>query len=103
MIVYDCLNAKIVPIITFSASDFRENPDAQTLQRNVNFWKDVATEFKNYPYVLSYDLIIESSRNISQHDDMLNEFYKSDITDIRKIDKFRILFITPNGMYKAQL
>ncbi len=96
MVVNDCIKAKIFPIITFGATEFRKNPNSTTLKRSLTFWKDVATEFKSYPYAISYDLIIETSGNISKHGDLLNEFYQKAILEIRNIDKYRIIFITPN-------
>ncbi|WP_051962939.1 glycoside hydrolase family 5 protein [Mesoaciditoga lauensis] len=96
MVVNDCLEAHLIPVITFVATKFRENPNVQTMDDALKFWKEVATIFKNYPYVVSYDLIIETSGNISKHDDLLNKFYQKAVSEIRGIDKYRILFLSPN-------
>ncbi len=97
MVINDCLKAHLIPIITFTATKFRQNPNSATLNNALNFWKEVATIFKNYPYVVSYDLIIETSGNISKNNFLLNEFYQKAVNEIRSIDKYRILFLSPNG------
>ncbi len=94
--VSNSLKAGLVPVIAYAASDFMENPSEKTLQEAVNWWEKVATIFKDYPYYLSYDLIIETNKNIRYHNDLLNLFYYKVIPAIRKIDPYRIIFVTPN-------
>ncbi|WP_456400321.1 glycoside hydrolase family 5 protein [Mesoaciditoga sp.] len=96
MVIKDCLKAHLIPVITFTATKFRENPNPSTLNDALNFWKEVAMIFKNYPYVVSYDLIIETSGNISKNNSLLNEFYQKAVNEIRDVDKYRILFLSPN-------
>jgi len=95
-VINDCLKAKIIPILTYDALDFRKHPNMQTLNETLKWWKNLAKALKDYPYILSYDLIIETSGKIKKHNDLLNLFYKRTITALRKIDRNRIIFITPN-------
>ena len=94
----ESLKAGLIPIIAYAASDFIENPSERTLEESVNWWKEIAGIFKGYPYYLSYDLIIETGKKIKQHNDLLNEFYERVIPEIRKIDPYRIIFVTPNDV-----
>ena len=96
--VDESLKAGLLPVIAYSASDFMENPSKKTLEEAVNWWKKIAEIFKGYPYYLSYDLIIETNKNIRRHNDLLNEFYERVIPEIRKIDPYRIIFVTPNDV-----
>ncbi len=94
-IVNDCLNNGLIPIIAFSAETFKENPTEENLENVVNWWGTIAEHFKDYPYLLSYDLIIETTGNINEHTDILNECYEKAVSRIREIDPYRIIFITP--------
>ena len=99
--VNECLKANIIPIISYSASDFRKNPDSnEAFEEVVKWWTYVAKQFKGYPYLLSYDLIIETSGKIanSKYNDRLNELYQEVVSAIHKIDPYRIVFITPNDV-----
>ena len=91
------LKAGLIPVVAYSAKDFINNPSEKTMREAINWWKFVAGLFKGYPYELSYDLIIETGKNIRYYDDLLNEFYELAVSEIRKIDPYRMIFITPNG------
>ncbi len=94
-VVNDCLKADIIPVLTCDASRFREHPSLKTLNETVEWWKNIAQNFKSYSYLLSYDLIIETSGKISGDYQLLNSFYKKVIPIIRKVDKYRMIFISP--------
>ncbi len=96
--VDESLKAGLLPVVAYSAADFMENPSEKTLEEAVNWWKKIAEVFKGYPYYLSYDLIIETNKNIKHHNDLLNEFYERVLPVIRKIDPYRIIFVTPNDI-----
>jgi len=61
----------------------------------INHWILLAKTFKNYPYTLSYDLIIEPGRKLNRKYNLLNNFYKKAYNEIRKIDKKRIIMWAP--------
>ncbi len=95
-VVADSLKVGLIPIITYTANDFRENPCQHTLNESIQWWEIIAKNFKNYSDLLSYDLIIETSKKLSSNSTLLNEFYQKAIPMIRNIDKDRILFLTPS-------
>ncbi len=98
-IVNDTLKAGLIPIITYTAPELRENPTSRKAQEHfVEWWLTIAHYFKGYPYTLSYDLLIESSGNIKNHPEILNKIYSQTIAEIRAIDPYRIVFVTPAGI-----
>ena len=95
-VVEDCLHAGIIPIIAYSADGFRNDPTNTTLQEHfIKWWVTVAEHFRNTSYLLSYNLIIETSGPIAKYPSILNKVYNETIAAIRKIDKYRIIIVTP--------
>ncbi len=95
-VVNDTLKAGLIPIITYTAPELRDNPTSEAAQRHfVEWWETVASYFKGYPYLLSYDLLIESSGMIKDHLKVLDRVYSQTIGEIRRIDPHRLIFITP--------
>jgi len=100
-IVNDCLKVGLIPIITYTAPELRNNPTSREAQDHfVIWWKTVAECFKGSSYLLSYDLLIESSGKIKDHPEVLNEVYNRTISEIREIDPKRIIIITPAHVSK---
>ncbi len=89
------LKARLIPIIAFGAKNFNENPNQKTLKQALKVWQNVAASFKNYPYLLSYDLIIEPGKKLNKHPELLNEFYQEAIKEIRRQDPHRLIFLAP--------
>ena len=98
-VVNDSLKAGLIPILTYTADDVRDNPTSPTVRKHfIEWWVTVANALKDEPYTLSYDLIIESSHEIRNYPQILNELYGETIKAIREIDKYRILILTsPNS------
>ncbi len=95
-IVKDCLKAGIIPIISYTADELRSNPDdPEAIQRFIDWWTTVAKHFRGTSYLLSYDLITETSGNIKDKEESLNLIYSRTIKAIREIDPYRIIFVTP--------
>ncbi|NJE48188.1 cellulase family glycosylhydrolase [Thermococcus sp. 9N3] len=95
-IVNDTLRAGLIPIITYTAPELRNDPTSEKAQEHfVLWWKTVAEYFKGTSYLLSYDLLIESSGPIKGYPDVLNKVYAQTIAEIRKIDPYRLVFVTP--------
>ncbi len=96
-IVNDTLEVGLIPIITYTAPELRENPTSEAAQEHfVKWWETVANYFQGYPYLLSYDLLIESSGGIKSHPEVLSKVYSETIREIRKIDPYRLIFVTPS-------
>jgi len=96
--VNDCIKANIIPIIAYSADKFKKHPSEKTMEDVVNWWLEIAKIFKNYPYILSYDIIIEPGKKLKKRNDLLNELYKKVVEEIHKVDRDRIIFIAPNRL-----
>ena len=98
-VVDDCLSAGLIPIITYTADEVRDNPTSPSAQKHfIEWWVTVARALKDEPYALSYDLVIESSHEVRNYPQILNELYSETIKAIREIDKYRILILTsPNS------
>jgi hypothetical protein len=97
VLVNDCLDANIIPILAYQAKPFKQNPTSdEALNHVVQWWKKVAETFKNKPYVLAYDIVIETTEKVKKHNDRLNLLYQKTADAIHNIDKKRILIIAPN-------
>jgi len=95
--VDDSVKAGIIPIIAYQAHEFKDDPTSdEVLNGVVEWWKKVATTFKDYPYTVSYDLIIETTKKVKKHNDRLNLLYERVTKAIRKIDPKRIVIVAPN-------
>ena len=98
VIVNDTLETGLLPVVTYTARDLRDNPESiQAQEHFLKWWLTVAEYFRDYPYTLSYDLLIESSGKIKDHPEILNKIYHEVITEIRSIDPYRIIIVTPPG------
>ena len=97
IVVDDCIKADIIPIIAYQAYDFKVNPTSDVaIDGVVKWWERVANTFKNYPYIVSYNLVIETTEEVKKHNDRLNLLYKKTADALHKIDESRILIIAPN-------
>ncbi len=98
VIVNDTLKAGLLPVIAYTARGLRDNPENPRVQQHfLQWWLTVAEYFRDYPYNLSYDLLVESSGEIKDHPEILNKVYREVITEIRSIDPYRIIIVTPPG------
>ena len=103
--VNDCLKNNLIPIIAFTAENFKQHPTGANMEKVVSWWKTVAQTFKGYPYPLSYDIIVEVGENLKDPE-LLNKCYANTVSVIRKIDPYRIIFISPidrSDPYKLNL
>ena len=94
--VQDVLQNGMTPILAFDASDFKLHPDEEHMQRALDIWVEASRRFKNYSPRLAFDLIIEPAKDLSRDPDILNEFYEKAVTEIRKDNPKRIIFIAPH-------
>ncbi|RUM56524.1 MAG: hypothetical protein DSY40_02130 [Nautilia sp.] len=96
-IIKDCLNNDLNIVLSNSAQTFKNNPNNKTMEDLINLWTKIAKRYKNYPYSLSYDLIIEPGKALNKKKNLpkLNQFYKQLYREIRKIDKKRIIMFAP--------
>ena len=94
-VVDDSLSVGLIPIIAYKADDFKKNPSKEEMKSVINWWREVAYEFKDYPSELSFDIIIEVTDELSKKPKLLNNFYEKVVREIRKTNPNRIIFISP--------
>ena len=98
----DCINTGIIPIIAYQADAFKNNPNEENLQKVVDWWRIVAERYKDKSYLLSFDLLIEATDALNKQPEKLNELYERIVTEIRKTNPQRIIFISPRLRSDAQ-
>lgn len=94
-IVNDCVRNGLIPIIAYQADYFKKSPDERNMAKAIAWWRTVAEHTKHYPAVVSFDLIIEVTDALNNQPDILNRFYERAVTEIRKTNPTRIIFISP--------
>ncbi|OSA99683.1 UNVERIFIED_ORG: glycosyl hydrolase family 5 [Clostridium botulinum] len=93
--INDCIDNNIIPIIAYQADELKNNPSDKNLSNVVKWWKKVAQHYKDYSYLLSFDLIIEVTDSLNKEPKRLNEIYEEIVNEIRKTNPKRILMISP--------
>jgi len=93
--VDEALKNNLVPVLSYSYKKLLNNPTNKNISHAVHTWKEVAAIFKNYPDLLSFDLLTEPGKKIKRHPKALVRFYKRAIKQIRKTNPSRIIFIAP--------
>jgi len=96
-VINDCLDNHLNVVLSNSAKNFKRNPNEKTMQNLINLWSKIAKRYKNHPYSLSYDLIIEPGKKLNKKKNLpkLNQFYKKVYSQIRQIDTKRIIMFAP--------
>lgn len=101
--IRDCLNLGLIPILSYQADEFKNNPnDNATLNAAVAWWGTMAQRYKNYSHLLSYDLIIEVTDELNNALNRLLTFHEKAVAEIRKYDAERIIFISPRHISEAR-
>jgi hypothetical protein len=94
-VVKDCLNENLIPIIAYQGAEFKGKPTDENLKKTVLWWTKVAEFSKKYPAQVSFDLLIEVTEALNKEPEMLNRLYEKTVTEIRKTNPKRIIFISP--------
>ena len=94
-IVDDCLKNNLIPIIAYTADDFKENPNESNRDNVIQWWKTVAAYFKDKSPLLSFDIIVEVTDKLNREPGKLNDLYERVVSEIRKTNPNRIIFISP--------
>ena len=96
--VEHCLNNNIYPILAYQGHELEENLQATDEQNKailVNWWSEMARQFHDYDYKLSFNLLVEISGRYKNDYKKMNEFYKAVIKAVRDIDPYRIIIVPP--------
>lgn len=94
-VIQDCLAEGLIAIIAYHGGEFEEKPTLANLNRSVAWWRKVADFAKSYSHKVSFDLIVEVTDALNKEKDLLNQFYEAAVTEIRKTNPTRIIFISP--------
>ena len=94
-VVDDCLKAGIIPVISYSADELCSNPSNKSIEHFIEWWTTVAKYFAGKDYLVSFDLITETHGVLGREPGLLNKIYNETIEAIRRIDKYRIIIVTP--------
>lgn len=93
--IEDCLKNGVIPVIAYQADDFKNNPNAKNASDVVKWWGTVAERYKDVSYLLSFDLLIESTDELNKQPEKLNRLYEKVVAEIRKTNPERIIIISP--------
>jgi hypothetical protein len=97
-VVTDCLDANILPIVAFQGEDFKLNPIPAERLRVLNWWEEVATRLVNFDERVAFNIIIETTGAIKDHNDELNLLYQEAYQRIHDISPQRIIAVCPNSI-----
>lgn len=91
----DCINVGLIPIIAFQADAFKNNPSEAEMNKVVEWWSIVSRRYKDKSNLLSFDLLIEATDALNKSSEPLNKLYEACVSEIRKTNPNRIIFISP--------
>ncbi|MGN0339277.1 MAG: glycoside hydrolase family 5 protein [Lachnospira sp.] len=94
-IIDDCLDVGLIPVVAYQADEFKNDPSQSNIDKVVKWWGTVASRYKDKPYTVSFDIMIESSDAVNKQQEQLNSMYDQVVTEIRKTNPSRIIFISP--------
>ncbi len=94
-VIGDCLQAGLIPVLAYRATDFKDDPSPENMEKVVDWWGTVARRYEDYSPLLSFDLVIEVTGPLNKQPDTLNELYEKTVAKIRKTNPTRIIFISP--------
>ena len=95
MVVDDCLEAGMTPIIVYTARGLRSNPLDPEAQRHFIEWLvTLAKALKDEPPVLAYELLVETSGGLRDKPRLFNKLYREVPAAIRRIDPYRVVIVT---------
>lgn len=93
--ISDCLEYGLIPILAYQADEFKLEPSAENQEKVVEWWRQTAEHYQDYPHLLSFDLLIEATDAVNHQPEALNRLYEASVTAIRKTNPTRIIFISP--------
>lgn len=93
--INDCLKYGLIPVLAYQANEFKNVVSDQSMLEAVEWWRMVAEHYKNYPYQLSFDLLIECSDALNKQPERLNEYFEKAVGAIRLTNPGRIVIISP--------
>lgn len=96
-LVDDAIEAGLIPIIAYQAKEFKNDPtNERSMQHVLHWWQKVAETFRDKPYTLAYDIVIETTGKVKKHNDALNRLYQRVVQAIHRTDPHRIVILAAN-------
>lgn len=93
--IQDCLRYGMIPVLAYQADEFKNSVSDESMAKAVEWWKTVAEHYKDYSYLLSFDLMIECSDALNKQPQRLNEYFEKAVSAVRVTNPKRILMISP--------
>lgn len=94
-LVEACERYGVIPIISYQADAYKNDPKADNEKEVINWWIAVAHYFGQRSPLLGFDLIYEPADKLNHSAASLNRVYEKAIGDIHAIDANRMIFIAP--------
>lgn len=93
--ISDCIRYGLMPVLAYQADEFKNYVTDEKMESAVDWWKTVAEHYKDYSYLLAFDLLIECSDALNKQPQKLNEYYERAVSAIRLTNPDRILMMSP--------
>jgi hypothetical protein len=94
-LVEACEQYGVIPIITYQADAWKNDPKADNEKEVVNWWIAVANYFGQSSPLLGFDLVYEPADKLNHNLASLNRVYEKTIKAVHGIDPQRMIFIAP--------
>lgn len=93
--IADCLKHGLIPVLAYQAHAFKANPTKGNMDAVTAWWRAVSEHYRDASYLLSFDLMIESSDALNKQPQVLNQLYEQTVSAIRDANPERIIIISP--------
>ena len=91
----DCIRHDLIPVLAYQANEFKNSVSDESMEDAVSWWRDVAAHYKDYSYLLSFDLLIECSDALNKQPQKLNEYIEQATSAVRATNPQRIIMMSP--------
>lgn len=103
----DRLSHGLIPVLSYQADAFKNDPSERNLEHVVEWWSTIAARYQDKSHALSFDLLIECTDALNQQSDRLNEMIERVTAAIRRTNPDRIIMMSPrlrsNPAYLSEL
>lgn len=93
--IHDCIRYGLIPVLAYQADEFKNSVSDESMAGAVEWWKTVADHYKDEPYLLSFDLMIECSDALNKQSQKLNEYFEKAVSAVRMTNPKRIIMMSP--------
>lgn len=93
--INDCLDRGMIPILAYQADEFKNNPNQETINGVVEWWRMAAERYQDKSHMLAFDLMIECSDELNKQPEQLNRMIEQAVAAIRESNPDRIIMMSP--------